>query len=312
VTDPVADGPLLGFGLPVSGAWAEPQHIRDVAVEAESLGYHSLWSFQRLLHPVDEDWGSAYHAVLDPLAPLAFTAAVTSRIRLGVAVVNLPYYAPLVLSKALTAVDVLSQGRLDVGLGIGWSPLEFAGVGASMKGRGSRAEEFVAFLEATWTQPEPEFSGEHYTLPRCTVEPKPVQQPRPPVLMGGGADVALRRIGRIADGWISSSRADLATIDRSIDLVRQSATQAGRDASALRFVVRGVVRLTDDDLDERSPLQGSVDQVRADLDRLARHGVTEVFVDCNWDPQSVSPEVDADAAVAHARHVMRALAPIAR
>ena len=298
---------LLGFGLPVSGAWATPRHIRDVAVEAETLGYHSLWSFQRLLHPVDEDWGPAYHSVLDPVASLAFTAAATTRIRLGVAVVNTPYYSPLVLSKALTTVDVLSDGRLDVGLGIGWSPLEFAGVGASMKGRGVRAEEFVAFLEATWTMDEPEFSGEHYSLPRCTVEPKPVQRPRPPVLMGGGADVALRRIGRIADGWISSSRADLATIDRSIDMIREAASEAGRDASALRFVVRGVVRLTDHDLDERSPLQGSVDQVRADLEQLGRHGVTEVFVDANWDPETVS--VDAEAGVAHALQVMRALAP---
>jgi probable F420-dependent oxidoreductase len=298
---------LLGFGLPVSGAWAKPQHIRDVAVEAESLGYHSLWSFQRLLHPVDEDWGPAYHAVLDPLAPLAFTAAATTRIRLGVAVVNLPYYSPLLLSKALTTVDVLSDGRLDVGLGIGWSPLEFAGVGASMKGRGARAEEFVAFLDATWTQAEPEFAGEHYTLPRCTVEPKPVQRPRPPVLMGGGADVALRRIGRIADGWISSSRADLATIDRSIDLVRESASEAGRDPATLRFVVRGVVRLTEQDLDERAPLQGSADQVRDDLAALARHGVTELFVDCNWDPETVS--VDAEAGVAHAMRVLRTLAP---
>ncbi len=300
---------LLGVGLPVSGPWATADNLRDVAVRAEELGFASAWGFQRLLHPVDEEWGFAYHSVLDPVTALAFAAASTSRIRLGIAVVNMPFYPPLVLSKALTTLDLLSNGRLDVGLGLGWASQEFAAVGAESAGRGRRGEEFIAYLKATWTEAEPEFHGEFYELPRCRVEPKPVQQPHPPILMGGGAEVALRRIGRVADGWISSSRTDLTTIGSSIDVVRSAAVEAGRDPERLRFVVRGVVGLTDEVLEERQPLQGTPDQIRADLADLERHGVTEVFLDLNWDPNTVADDIDPVTSMGNAERMLSALAP---
>ena len=300
----------LGLGLPVSGAWATPGALRHVAERADSLGFDSLWAFQRLLHPIDQDWGSAYHSVQDPLTSLAYAAAVTSRIRLGVAVVMAPYYAPIVLAKALTTVDVLSDGRLDVGLGLGWSAQEFEAVGVPMERRGPRAEEFVACLKAIWTQPEVEFHGEFYDVPLSRVEPKPVQSPYPPLLMGGGAEAALKRIGRIADGWISSSRTDLTTIGGSIGIVRASAEEAGRDAESLRFVVRGVVRLTDDPTagEARIPLQGDAGQIRADIDALEAQGVTEVFLDLNWDDSTVGA-ADPEAALANADAVLTQLAP---
>ncbi|HEY5134809.1 MAG TPA: TIGR03619 family F420-dependent LLM class oxidoreductase [Candidatus Nanopelagicales bacterium] len=300
----------IGLGLPVSGTWATPGTLRHVASRADELGFDSLWAFQRLLHPVDQDWGSAYHSVQDPLTSLAFAAAVTSRIRLGVAVLMAPYYAPIVLAKALTTVDVLSGGRLDVGIGLGWSAQEFAAVGVPMERRGARAEEFVACLKAIWTQPEVEFHGEFYDVPLSRVEPKPVQSPYPPLLMGGGAEAALKRIGRIADGWISSSRTDLTTIGESIDVVRVAATEAGRDPDVLRFVVRGVVRLTAQPTsgEARIPLQGDAGQIRADLDALAVQGVTEVFLDLNWDDSTVGA-ADPDAALANADAVLTQLAP---
>jgi probable F420-dependent oxidoreductase len=300
---------LLGVGLPVSGPWASADNLRDIAMRAEELGYASVWGFQRLLHPVDEDWGSAYHSVLDPVTALAFVAAHTSAVRLGIAVVNMPFYSPLVLSKALTTLDRLSDGRLDVGLGLGWAKQEFAAVGADSAGRGRRGEEFIAYLKATWTETEPEFHGEFYELPHCRVEPKPVQQPHPPILMGGGADVALRRIGRIGDGWISSSRTDLTTIGTSIDVVRSAAVEAGRDPERMRFVVRGVVGLTDAALSDRQPLQGTPDQIRADLAALQSHGVTEVFLDLNWDPNTVADDVDPVTSMANAERMLSALAP---
>ena len=300
----------IGLGLPVSGTWATPGTLRHVASRADELGFDSLWAFQRLLHPVDQDWGSAYHSVQDPLTSLAFAAAVTSRIRLGVAVLMAPYYAPIVLAKALTTVDVLSGGRLDVGIGLGWSAQEFAAVGVPMERRGARAEEFVACLKAIWTQPEVEFHGEFYDVPLSRVEPKPVQSPYPPLLMGGGAEAALKRIGRIADGWISSSRTDLTTIGESIDVVRVAATEAGRDPDVLRFVVRGVVRLTAEPTsgEARIPLQGDADQIRADIGALAAQGVTEVFLDLNWDDSTVGA-ADPDAALANADAVLTQLAP---
>ena len=136
-----------------------------------------------------------------------------------------------------------------------------------MDRRGARAEDFVACLKAVWGPDPVEHHGEFYAVPRSRVDPKPVQSPHPPLLMGGGADAALRRIGRIADGWISSSRTDLTTIGTSVDVVKAAAVEAGRDPEALRFVVRGVVRLTDDRTagEARIPLQGTADQIRDDL-----------------------------------------------
>jgi probable F420-dependent oxidoreductase len=299
----------LGVGLPVSGGWATPDNMRRIAVRSEELGYDSLWSFQRLLHPVDQDWGPAYHAVQDPITSLAYVAGFTSRIRLGIAVLNIPFYSPIVLAKPLTTLDIVSGGRLDVGLGLGWSEQEFQAVGTTSAARGARAEEFVACLDAIWTDPEVEFHGTHYTVPLSRVDPKPVQRPRPPVLMGASAEVALRRIGRIADGWISSSRTDLATIGESIELVKRAATEAGRDARSLRFVVRGVVHLVDDPPTDRTPLRGTADQIRGDLERLAAQGVTEVFFDLNWDAATVSESAEPVAAADAADAVITALAP---
>jgi probable F420-dependent oxidoreductase len=301
----------IGLGLPVSGTWADPATMRHVATRADELGFDSLWAFQRLLHPVDDDWGAAYHAVHDPIASLSYVAGLTSRIRLGIAVVMAPYYAPIVLAKALTTLDIVSDGRLDLGLGLGWSAQEFDAVGVSMERRGPRAEEFVACLKAIWTQREVEFHGEFYDVPLSNVEPKPVQAPHPPLLMGGGAEAALRRIGRIADGWISSSRTDLTTIGGSVDLIKASAVDAGRDPEGLRFVVRGVVRLTEAATsgDARVPLQGDADQIRADIAALGEQGITEVFLDLNWDDSTVGADVSPEAARANADRVLEQLAP---
>jgi probable F420-dependent oxidoreductase len=301
----------VGLGLPVSGAWATPGALSHVATRADELGFDSLWAFQRLLHPVDDDWGAAYHSVHDPVAALSYVAGLTSRVRLGIAVLNAPYYAPIVLAKSLTTLDIVSEGRLDVGLGLGWSAQEFAAVGVSMEGRGARVEEFVACLRAIWTMPEVEFHGALYDIAACHVEPKPVQKPHPPLLMGGSADAALRRIGRIADGWISSSRTDLTTIGTQVDLIKASAAEAGRDPQALRFVVRGVVRLTDAPTfgDTRIPLQGDAEQIRGDIAALEDEGVTEVFLDLNWDPATVAKGVDPAAAYDNAERVLTELAP---
>ncbi|HEY3241531.1 MAG TPA: LLM class flavin-dependent oxidoreductase, partial [Acidimicrobiia bacterium] len=141
----------LGFAVPISGSWATPANCLQIARKAEELGYTSLWTFQRLLSPLDGDapvLAPQYRSVHDPLATLAYLAGHTTTARLGVAVVNMPYYPPIVLAKALTTIDHLSDGRLDAGLGIGWSPHEFEAVGASIGERGARAEDFIRCLRA--------------------------------------------------------------------------------------------------------------------------------------------------------------------
>ncbi len=301
---------LTGFALPVSGSWATPANCVRIATRAETLGYASLWTYQRLLSPVDAAGAPAldpqYRSVHDPLAVLAYVAGHTTRARLGVAVVNMPYYAPIVLAKMLTTLDHVSGGRLDAGLGIGWLAPELEAVGMTTAQRGARAEDYLRCLRSIWTDDIVDYRGDFYRVPRCRVDPKPVQQPHPPVLLGGMAHAALRRAGRMADGWISSSRADLARIETSIATVRRGATEAGRDPGPLRFVCRGVVKVR---AGERAPLVGSLENIRSDLAELAAKGVTETFVDLNFDPEIGSPDADAGESMQRAEVVLEALAP---
>src|SRR5271169_4343090 len=201
----------IGFGAPVSGAWATPRNLTELGRRAERLGYRSLWTFQRLLAPTSAALAPVYRSVLDPMISLGYLAAATSSIRLGVAVVNHPFQSPLLLAKQAATVDVLSGGRLDLGVGSGWLPAEFTGSGASMARRGARTEEYVAALRALWTG-ENGFQGKFYEIPPGRQDPRPVQRPGPPVLLGGMSRPAMERAGRIADGWITSSRADLSKI----------------------------------------------------------------------------------------------------
>jgi probable F420-dependent oxidoreductase len=303
----------IGFGAPVSGAWATPENLAAFATEAEAAGYHSLWSFQRLLVPAGSGMDPVYQSVLDPMAALAFAAAVTSRIRLGVAVINLPFASPGYLAKQAASLDVLSGGRHDLGLGIGWMPEEFTLTGADMPHRGARAAEYVEKLRVLWAGTVPStVPGAFYEVPAGTQLPKPVQPGGPPVLLGGLARPALQRAGRIADGWVTSSRTDLTKVDTLIGVVRESAEAAGRDPAVLRYVVRGVVRagapVTGPD-GQRLPLSGSYDQIRDDTHRLGDLGVTEVFYDLNWDPQIGSPDASVATATERARELLHALAP---
>jgi probable F420-dependent oxidoreductase len=298
----------IGFGLPVSGSWATPDTIAHVARRAEELGYHSLWTFQRLLSPVDASWGEMYRAVHDPLVALGFAAGITERVRLGVAVVNLPFATPVLLAKQAATVDILSGGRLDLALGLGWADEEFVASGVSKRRQGRRAEEFVAVLKTLWTDDVVSHEGEFYHVPPTRMDPKPVQRPHPPVLLGGTADPALRRAGRLTDGWVSSSRADLDRIGESIELVRGAAAEAGRDPADLRFVCRGVVRVGVTE-EPRRRLTGTLEEIAADLPAVAAQGVTELFVDLNFDPRIGSPDADPAESRRRADEVLEALAP---
>ncbi len=305
----------IGFGLPISGSWATSPNMVYVARRADDLGYASVWAFQRLLHPATGDWGSTYRSVHDPIVALAHVAAVTERVRLGLAIVNVPFLSPIVLAKQLTTLDHVCAGRLDVGLGLGWSREEFAAVGVPYQRRGARAEEFIRCLRAIWTNDVVDFQGKFYRVPPSFVDPKPVQHPHPPLLLGGSAEAALRRVGRLADGWISASRQDLTRIAADIDVIREAAREAGREPETLRFVVRGVVHLGREQQDAqggRSPLTGTVEQINADLAVLEDHGVTEVFLDLNFDPGIGSPDADPHESIRRAERVLEAFAPSAR
>jgi probable F420-dependent oxidoreductase len=223
---------VLGFGVPVSGVWATPGNQVRLVQRAEALGYRTAWTFQRLLVPAEPEPDprsgmEVYRSVLDPVVSLAHLAGRTDRIRLGVAVLNMPFSSPALMAKQLTTLDILSGGRLDVGLGVGWSRVEFVASGVPYERRGARAEEFLRALRALWTDDVVEFAGEFYRIPPARAEPKPLQRPHPPVLLGGGAEPALRRAGRVADGWISASNADPDAAVRRAEATLEAFAPAG-------------------------------------------------------------------------------------
>ena len=301
----------LGFSLPVAGAWATPEALVTVARRAEALGYRALWTFQLLFYPVapreqyygapDGPWPAPFASVMDPLAVLAFVAASTRTIRLGVSVLIMPLYQPVVLAKQLATLDVLSGGRLDVGLGLGWSSDEWEASGTPMARRGARADEFLKVLKAVWTDDPVEFSGEFYRVPRAHVAPRPVQRPHPPLLLGGYHPSVLRRAAALCDGY-TGGNIPLAALTETVARVRDAAAAAGRDPARFPIVCRGSFNLTPQPLGpERRALWGSVAQIREDLGRYAAAGVTQIFLEANFQP--------GGAELARALAQMEALAP---
>src|SRR5690606_15645764 len=131
--------------------------------------------------------------------------------------------------------------------------------GASKRRQGRRAEEFIAVLRRLWTDQVVEFQGEFYQVPRMRMDPKPVQRPHPPILLGGSAEPALRRAGRLCDGWVSSSRADPRRLGEAVTVVSAAAEQAGRDPASLRFICRAAVRVRPAGA-RQGPLTGTPDQ----------------------------------------------------
>ena len=171
----------------------------------------------------------------DPLFGLAAMAATTSRIRLGTNVLILPQRNPVLLAKEVVALDHLSGGRIDLGVGLGWSPEEFAACGVPFERRGARCDEYIAAMTCLWTDEVATYEGEFVSFTEAVALPKPVQQPRPPVIIGGQTPGALRRAARLGDGWSSwllppDAIADtLAGLDAECD-------KAGRDPAGLRRI----------------------------------------------------------------------------
>jgi probable F420-dependent oxidoreductase len=308
VIRPNIAGMQIGFALPVSGSWATPDNVLTIARRAEELGYAGLWSFQRLLVPADAAIAPVYTSVLDPTVVLGFAAAVTERVELAIAIINAPFESPALLAKQLATLDLLSRGRLVAGLGLGWMPEEFVASGVPFARRGARIEEYLRCLQALWGPDPVRFDGDFYQVPESVVLPKPTPRPgsgRPPILMGGDAPAALERIGRVGDGWISSSRVPPTELGRRISLVKAAAQAAGRDPESLRFVCRGVLL----DAPRTRPLTGSLDEIRTDLEGLADQGLTDLFIDLNFDPSVGHVDADPVASMRRAHVVLEAFAP---
>lgn len=309
----------LGFSLPVAGGWATPDNMVAVAGRAEALGYHSVWTLYRLLYAIepandypaapDQPWPEVFKQVDDSLAALCFVAAKTARIRLGTAVLCLPYYSPAVLAKQLATLDRLSNGRLTVGAGVGWSRDEYAAAGVPYRRRGARMDEFLTCLTRAWTQPEVEFHGDFYEIPRSFIEPKPVQKPRPPILIGGYAEQTIQRTVAYGDGYIAGN-VPLNQVRPLIERLERAAEAAGRQSDQLELVSRGSVRIFDTPQgDNRRPLFGTLDEIRTDIESYRSAGLTELFLELNFDPSFAAVQSDPAKALERALWLLEELAP---
>jgi probable F420-dependent oxidoreductase len=184
---------------------------------AEALGFDSIWLGEHhnhaLLYPT-------------PLIGLAAIASRTRRLRLGTGVLLLPLYHPLAVAEAGAMVDMISGGRLILGLGAGYAPEEFAAFGISVTGRGSRLEEGAALLRRLWTEEHVSHAGRHYRVTDVTLGPRPVQQPRPPVWFAGWAAPAIRRAARLGDAWLGGPSARLEELSACVRLFQTARQEA--------------------------------------------------------------------------------------
>ena len=290
----------LGFVLPQAGPLASPDTLIRAAQRAEALGYDSLWVLERLLYPIeprtpyapraDGKMPEEFRRVFDPLEALTFVAAHTSRIALGTSVLDMPFHNPLILARQLATLDVLSRGRLRVGLGQGWSEDEFEATGASFKDRGRRADEFIQVLKAVWTTDPVAFDGEFFRIPRSVVDPKPVQRPHPPIYLAAFAPGSLARVGRLADGW-NPVAIPADAMGRMMDEIRAAARAAGRDPNGLELIVRANLELTQAPLgDGRGIFSGSLEEIEQDIRAVRAIGATEIFFDPIYSADSRSEE----------------------
>jgi probable F420-dependent oxidoreductase len=284
----------IGFALPQVGQFASADAVARVAERAEALGYDSLWVLDRLLwplapqvpYPVTSD-GSLpveYQRVLDPLDTLTFAAARTKRIAVGTSVLNLPWYNPTLLARRLATLDVLSSGRLRVGLGIGWSPDEYEATGAKFKARGRTADEYVRALKAIWTQDPVEFEGTGYRIPKSKIALKPVQKPHPPIYMAAYTPAAMKRTAREANGWFPVG-IPLAAVGTMFDQVKAMAREAGRDPASLELLVRANCTFAATPLTSgRADFTGTLEQIAEDIAATRKLGANELLFDVQFSP----------------------------
>lgn len=204
----------MKFGIvPINlGEFTDPQVLIPFVQKAERLGYESVWTAEHVIIPKHYDSVYPYNpsgkvpfrpdaAIIDPLVALTFIAAATSRLRLGTGVNILPQTNPLYLAKWASSIDHLSQGRLMLGLGIGWLQEEFAAIGVPFAQRGKRSDEYLAALKAVWSGQEVDFQGEFVRWQGFQMHPTPAQAGGVPLVIGGVSAPAIRRTVRHGNGW---------------------------------------------------------------------------------------------------------------
>ena len=291
----------FGFNLPNSGALADPEIMTRIALEGEALGYDYLTVTDHVTLPDMAEPGypysesgafystdSAYRHEMLTLA--AYLAAVTKRLRLVLAVLVVPHRPAVLAAKQLSTIDVLSGGRLTVGIGAGWLKAEFdAVVTTPFAERGAVTDEYVAAFKTLWSEKKPLIDGKYVHYNRLLLEPKPVQKPHPPIWVGGESGPSLRRAARLGDAWypIGTNNAHLLdSLPRyraGVARLRQLTAQAGRNADAVALTYR--IKRYGRDLPDRASdgerrlFSGSDADMMGDIHALQDMGVTALDFD---------------------------------
>src|SRR6266850_814963 len=305
----------FGFNLPNSGALAVPEIMARIAREGEALGYDYLTVTDHVVLPDMAEPGYPYSESgafystdsahrHEMLTLAAWLASVTARVRLVLAVLVVPYRPAVLAAKQLTTIDVLSGGRLTVGIGAGWLKTEFdAVVTTPFAERGAVTDEYVAAFRTLWTEDKPKIDGRYVHYDGLVLAPKPVQQPHPPIWVGGESGPSLRRAARLGDAWYpigSNNRHLLDTLPRyraGVDRLRRLTGEAGHDPASVALTYRvkrygeAVPEKASDG--ERRLFSGSTTDLVADLKALRALGVSAIDIDFE--------RPDAEASIAEMR-----------
>ena len=218
--------PQVFFDSPV-----DTEHIRNFAVRAEQLGYESLWLQERIIGDVN---------ILEPVTLLSYVAAITSKLKLGTSVILLPLRNPIQLAKAYATLDVMSQGRAVMGVGLGGGHLGSHEdvFGYSRAGRVTRFIEAVQIMKLLWSEPRANFHGRYWNFAEVAMEPKPAQRPRLPIIFGGHHENALKRAVKYADGWMGAGSSSSGSFIRESARIRQMLDESKRDPATFHFAKR--------------------------------------------------------------------------
>ncbi|HVC31497.1 MAG TPA: LLM class F420-dependent oxidoreductase [Steroidobacteraceae bacterium] len=227
----------LGVVFPQTEIGSDPSGVHDYAQAAEELGYKHLLVFDHVVGANPErpgGWGGPYtykHSFHEPFVLFGYLAGITRSLELVTGILILPQRQTALVAKQAAAVDVLSRGRLRLGVGVGWNAVEFEALGQDFSTRGRRMEEQIKLLRALWTQPLVAFDGRFDSIPDAGINPLPVQQPIP-IWMGGTAESVIKRTARLADGWFPQFRPG-PDARETIARLHQYAREAGRDPASI-------------------------------------------------------------------------------
>jgi len=291
----------FGFSLPGRGPLASIDVVLKLAEKADALRFDSLFVTDHIVMPVasaksvypyttsGQFPGGLAQDYLEPLATLAHLAHATTRARLGISVLVIPYRNPLLTAKMLATIDVLSKGRVILGAGVGWLREEFEALGApAFEERGRVTEDYIRLMRAAWTTDPVAYESKHYSVRDVHVLPKPVQRGGIPVWIGGHTGAALRRVGAIGDGWHPIAMRPPAMLGpdeygAKVKEIHDSARRAGRDPKSITLTIRVPMevraRSARPAAGDRPPFQGTAAEIAADIRRYQALGVSHFVFD---------------------------------